>query len=170
MRRPRSLPQPRSTRLTLAGLAALAALATLAGCPGNLDDPGRFAAQFGTGGSGGGGTGGSTSTGGTGGGDGGTCPDIPTFFAATCTATGCHSATSPAAELDLASPDLATRLAGKMATGGPGLLLDPAMPASSILYEKLQSPPPFGSRMPLVGTPLSDAQMACVLSWITTSN
>jgi hypothetical protein len=149
---------PNHSRAGAALLAALALATPLAGCPGDLSDPGRFASQFGTGG------------GGAGGDDGGMCPDTPTFLAATCTAAGCHAAASPAASLDLASPDVYTRLSGKMATGGAGLLIDPQSPAASILYLKLLAPPPYGSRMPLVGSPLSDAETACVLSWITTPN
>jgi hypothetical protein len=131
-------------------LLALVLAAPLAGCPGSLEDPGRFAGEFGTGG-------GSTTT---------ACPDVPTLLSTTCTMSGCHAATMPAAGLDLASPGVFMRLSGKMASGGPGLLVDPSNPASSILYLKLKTPPPFGSRMPLVGMPLDDAVVACVLTWI----
>jgi hypothetical protein len=61
------------------------------------------------------------------------------------------------------------RLSGKQAMGGSGLLIDPANASASVLYTKLTPTPPFGARMPLVGAPLSDADMACVLSWIQTS-
>jgi hypothetical protein len=130
-------------------LLTLGLAAPLAGCPGHLEDPGRFAGEFGTGGS--------TTT---------ACPDVPTLLSTTCTAAGCHAATTPAAGLDLASPGVFMRLSGKQAMGGSGLLVDPTNPASSVLYTKLMSPPPFGSRMPLVGMPLGDAEVACVLTWI----
>ena len=61
------------------------------------------------------------------------------------------------------------RLSGKKAMGGPGLLIDPTTPTASVLYTKLTPTPPFGARMPLVGAPLSDADIACVLSWIESS-
>jgi len=127
---------------------ALALAVPLAGCPGSLDDPERFAGQFGL--------------------EGGVCPDVPSFLATTCTAASCHAATAPAAGLDLASPGLYGRVSGKMASGGPGLIVDPSDPTSSVLYTKLQVPPPFGSRMPLVGAPLDDTTVACVLTWIET--
>jgi hypothetical protein len=139
-------------------LLALAVAVPLGGCPGDLTDPGRFSGQFG--GGGGGGTGGS---------DAGTCPDVPMLFATTCTGSGCHNSASPVEGLDLQSPGLYARLSGVKPMGGPGLLIDPANPASSVVYLKLMSPPPFGSRMPLTGTPLSAADIACVLSWITSN-
>ena len=133
------------TRRSLCLFVALAV--PLAGCPGSLDDPSRFDGQFGDGGGGG-------------------CPDTPTFLASTCTAVGCHNTTTLAGGLDLASPGVFGRLSGKKAMGGPGLLIDPTNPSASVLYTKLGTPPPFLSRMPLVGTPLSSAQAACVLAWI----
>lgn len=126
-------------------LPALALAVPLAGCPGSLDDPSRFAGQFGL------------------------CPDVPTFLATTCGTASCHAATMPQAGLDLASPDVFSRLAGTKAMGGPGLLIDPTDPSASVLYLKLEAPPPFGSRMPLTGMPLDDTGVACVLDWIETS-
>jgi hypothetical protein len=162
MRRPRSHSQllraphaPRAVHAALAALAACALAIPLAGCPGELADPGRFV----DGGGGGGGTGG-----------GSTCPDTPTFLATTCIGSGCHGSDAPVEGLDLQSSGVFTRLSGKKAMGGPGMLIDPTDPTKSVLYLKLLNPPPFGSRMPLVGTPLSDAQVACVLSWIESSN
>jgi hypothetical protein len=125
-------------------LAAVLA-AALAGCPGSLEDPGRFDEQFGT------------------------CPDVPTYLATSCGTTGCHAATNSAGGLDLASADLATRLDGKKASGGTGLLIDPSSPDQSVLYTKLTASPPFGSRMPLGGAPLDDTTVSCVLTWIETS-
>jgi hypothetical protein len=61
------------------------------------------------------------------------------------------------------------RLSGKEAAGGPGVLIDPTTPAASVLYTKLTATPPFGARMPLVGAPLGDGDIACVLSWIESS-
>jgi len=146
--------------------ASLALAAAMAGCsPGSLDDPGRFdvnGSPAGTdiaGGQDGGGTGIVL-------GEGGACPDIPRFFAATCTASSCHNASDEAQGLDLQSPDVASRLVSVMATEGPGLLVDPSAPSASILYLKLTASPPFGAEMPLGQKPLPEAMTACVLDWI----
>jgi hypothetical protein len=136
-----------------ARLGALGAFLVCTACPGELTDPALFR--------------------GDGGAldnpepapDAGACPDIPTqVFQADCAA--CHSASSPQGGLDLASPDVAARLVGVPAQGA-GLLIDPADPAMSALYTKLTSTPPFGARMPLGGTPLDDATMGCLLTWIS---
>jgi hypothetical protein len=144
----------------------LALAAATAGCPTSLDDPGRFGVggnASGTDMSGDGEDGGSAL-----GllGEGGACPDIPQFFAATCTASSCHNASDEAQGLDLQSPDVTARLVSVMATEGPGLLVDPSAPSASILYLKLTASPPFGAEMPLGQKPLPGAMTACVLDWI----
>ncbi|APR79270.1 Hypothetical protein A7982_04617 [Minicystis rosea] len=116
----------------------------LAGCPGSLENPERFAEQFGT------------------------CPDVPTLLNTACGTANCHGASNPSSGLDLASSDIAGRLAGKEATNG-GLLLDFDAPEKSVLYTKVTDLPPFGSRMPLGGTPFDDTEVSCILSWIETS-
>lgn len=128
-----------------ARLLAPAFAVVLAGCPGSLESPERFNEQFGN------------------------CPDIPTVFQSNCALAGCHTGTLPAGGLNLSVPDLTTVLSGKMAMGGPGLLIDPMTPAQSVLYTKLTDTPPFLSRMPLSGAPLDDSTQACVLDWIQTS-
>jgi hypothetical protein len=135
-----------ATRARPARLLALGALLVCTACPGSLEDPGLFVE--GDAGSG--------------------CPDIPTqVFLPDCAGSGCHSAASSQAGLDLESPDVASRLVGVPATGGRGVLVDPADPTASVLYEKLTPTPPFGARMPFIGQPLDDATMACVLDWIS---
>jgi len=118
----------------------------LAGCPGSLDDPGRFTGHLGD-----------------------ACPDIPSLLATTCATVGCHTADMPSVGLDLESADVPGRLAGKHATGGPGVLVDAQDPASSVLYTKVTTAPPFGGRMPLNHAPLDDATVACVLAWLEAS-
>jgi hypothetical protein len=119
-------------------------------CPGTLEDPERFTD----------GAGGSASG----------CPDIAsTLLVPTCAKSGCHSATDKAQGLDLESPDVAARLVGVKSTEGAGLLVDPSAPATSVLYTKLTTIPPFGSRMPLAGTPVDGATLACVLEWVSAS-
>jgi mono/diheme cytochrome c family protein len=137
----------RRRSLAMAGCVAL--VTATAGCPGTLSNPERFVSED-AGEAGGGGT----------------CPDIPDFFATTCTASACHSSSNKAQGLDLQSPDVASRLVGISATEGPGLLIDPSSPSNSVIYLKLTANPPFGSRMPLAETPLDATTMACILTWI----
>ncbi|HVW24934.1 MAG TPA: hypothetical protein VHC69_06160 [Polyangiaceae bacterium] len=49
--------------------------------------------------------------------------------------------------------------------GGHPLVV-PNQPEMSLLYLKLSPNPPCGSRMPLGGTPFTDAQLEMVRSWI----
>lgn len=130
--------------------AATVALAVLlAGCAGTLEDPERFASVEDAGSS-----------------PAASCPDVPTqIFATTCATAGCHAANEPSAGLDLQSPGVYARLAGKRDANG-GLLVDSVHPAQSTLYEKLKAPPPYGARMPDGKPPLDDATIACVLDWI----
>ena len=95
------------------------------------------------------------------------CADVPRdVFAARCLNKGCHNANDKAGNLDLQSDDVAGRLRGKAASGGPGLLIDPAVPDKSALYAKLLAEPPFLARMPLGAKPLDDATIKCVRDWI----
>jgi hypothetical protein len=130
----------------LVGVVVGALVALCVGCPGSLEDPGRFAVDD----------------------SGAACPDITqTLFPTDCATAQCHSATAKQQGLDLQSPDVLARLVGVPATGGPGLLIDPATPQASVIYTKLTATPPFGAQMPFGETPLDDATVACVLQWIT---
>jgi hypothetical protein len=122
-------------------------------CAGDLDDPERFAAQPAV----------RTTASSEASPD--PCGDVPTTVFQKRCAEGCHNAEVNASGVDLASPDVASRLLARGALGG-GVLVDPKAPKSSVLYTKLTSLPPYGSRMP-PGAPLDDATIACVLSWIT---
>jgi hypothetical protein len=120
------------------------ALLLVAGCAGHLDHPERFRTDGGS-----------------------MCSDIPTtLFAPTCGRAGCHAAQTPAAGLDLASPQPATRMIAHQASGGPGLLIDPIQPDNSVLLLKVSSTPPFGSRMPLASTPLDAPTISCLHDWV----
>jgi hypothetical protein len=134
------------------------------GCPGTLDDPGRF---LDAGGAGAGGADSSAPVEGDGAGAGGSCPDVPGMLAKTCTASTCHNASTKAQGLDLQSSDVAARLVGVPATEGAGVLIDPSTPTHSVLYAKLTENPPFGARMPLGLTPLDAPTLGCVLAWVT---
>jgi hypothetical protein len=127
-------------------IAIVSLVAACVGCPGSLEDPARFTSE-----------------------GGGSCPDVPQqVFATVCsTSPGCHATADKTMGLDLQSPNVASRLIGVMAMGGPGLLIDPSDPAMSVMYTKLTASPPFGARMPFGETPLDDATIACVLQWIT---
>ena len=150
-----------STERVLAAAGCLALLG-LAGCPGTLADREAFEAAMIEAGTleAGAVTGDDTDAS-------FQCPDVPSgILAARCGLSGCHGST-PAAGLDLVSPDVHARLTGKAANGGPGVLVDPGGdPDASVLYLKLTASPPFGSRMPLAGDPLDDATLACVAAWI----
>jgi hypothetical protein len=145
-------------------------LPLLSGCPGTLDEAEqqRFAeyaasvaGSAGTAGAAGmaSGMSGATSTGG--------CGDVPTrIFVATCSGTGCHSAKAPQQDLDLASPDVASRVVGVTGKMCLQLLADPANPEDSLLYSKLLPSRACGAQMPLARPPLSAADIACVRDWI----
>jgi hypothetical protein len=131
-----------------ARLGAAGALLVCTACPGALEDPALFLSNDLAH-------------------DASSCPDIPTqVFLPACASAGCHSAASKDLGLDLESPDVASRLVGVRATGG-GLLVDPAHPATSVVYTKLTPMPPYGARMPFESQPLDDATIACVLDWIS---
>jgi hypothetical protein len=131
-------------------ITTLAVLA--AGCPGRLDDPQRFE-------DGGGGT------------DAGGNPcsgiDVPVdVFQNTCGTVGCHNAASKAAELDLVSPAVASRLIGVPSSTCPGLTLVSGVDAG-FLFEKLEGHPTCGSPMPLGKTTLTSDQISCISVWLS---
>jgi hypothetical protein len=134
--------------MRIEALTVAAALLLLA-CPGTLPDKERFLT-------------------GTGGG-GGACPDVPNeILGSRCSGNGCHSGSSPAAGLDLVSGDWGPRLVDKPAQNCSGVLADPTDPAGSVLVVVLGPDPACGERMPKGGTPLTDAEIACVEAWIAT--
>lgn len=92
--------------------------------------------------------------------------DVPSqVFAPSCGAGGCHGAQNAADGLDLVSPGVGARVAGKPAISG-GLLADSAHPTESVLYQRLLGK--NGPRMPQGAAPLDEHTTACVLSWIQT--
>jgi hypothetical protein len=98
--------------------------------------------------------------------DAGVACDFRGLVQAKCGNASCHGAPASSTGLDLTSPSLATRLAGRK---GPSacsnnLLIDSANPARSALYLKVTSMT-CGSQMPLGGS-LTPGEQACVLSWI----
>jgi hypothetical protein len=148
-------------RPSLSLLLFATALLAGAGCAGSLLDPAAFESDAG-----------GVPGDGTNANDAGTaapaaaCPDIPTLFAQTCGTAGCHDGTTKAEALDLASPNVASRLVGVLAVEANALLIDPNTPSNSAVYRKLLATPPFGARMPSA-TGLDDATIQCVLTWVT---
>jgi len=158
------IPFAPSTRLS-AAVASFVTLVALvaAGCAGTLADPAAFnpsASDLADGGAG------VTDAGASDASPANNCPDTPTFLAQSCGTAGCHDSTTKAEALDLASPDVASRLVGVLAVEGNGLLIDPVSPSASIVYRKLLATPPFGARMPSAAG-LDDATIQCVLTWVT---
>jgi len=88
-----------------------------------------------------------------------------------CARGGCHVPASPQGGLEYLSAGLPTRLVGVEATTCVGALrIDPADPEASHLLVRLSPDPRCGDeqidRMPLVGGPLSDRELACVRAWV----
>jgi hypothetical protein len=132
-----------------AGALAFAALSWA--CPGTLDDPGPFVEDLWVG---------------------RTpdpaeppCPDIPEVLRQSC-AGACHGATSPEANLDLESDDVAGRLVDAPGEHCAGTLIVPGDPEGSLLYAKLVPPVECGSLMPLGPTPLEAEIVDCIALWI----
>jgi hypothetical protein len=126
----------------LAGAAIL-----FLGCPGELENPERFL-------------------------DGGgleTCPDIPKeIFVQRCAGSICHEGANAAAGLDLIAPDVESRLVDKQARDCQGLLVDPAKPEASLMYQKLLPLPACGAPMPIGKPALEGFELECVREWIAT--
>jgi hypothetical protein len=145
--------------------------------PGSLENKDEFAKLLGAGSgvpvtpkAGTGGTGGTVA----GGAGAGGAPTVPAEGCAmACTimtqkCAVCHTTVGPMGNLDLMSPDIMGRLAGKTSTtvDCPGeTLLDPQMPAKSLIYTQVTRPAKCGLGMP-PSAPLSADEIACVLKWV----
>lgn len=173
--------------MTLRACALAALTAALAGCPGSIDNPSRFFDAARTLDASpsrdvalGDGADASTPDDRTptdattpddrGGGDAGpSCVEYVerTLIPGTCATTYCHDAVEPAANLDLASPNLRMRLVGVRGSIDCRrvMLIDPAHPEQSLTVVKVSARPGCGSRMPLGDDALDDGQQACVLAW-----
>lgn len=97
-------------------------------------------------------------------------PDcIETLFSHTCGVPGCHAAGGP--RIDLVSDGLVDRLVDQLAPDTMGSMcqgktLVSSDGAASLLVNKLKSPAPCGSQMP-IGPPLASDQVKCVTDWVT---
>jgi hypothetical protein len=91
--------------------------------------------------------------------------DVAPIFTAKCANSGCHGSAGSAAGLDLASPNVGTRLRDKTSGCDDYLLIDTAAPENSFLYLKVsEAKPACGSRMPF-GVVLTADEQACILKW-----
>lgn len=120
----------------------------LTACPGELEDPDRFLS---------------------------TQPSLcalgltveTDLFPQKCGTLGCHGVQAPSANLDLVSPNVASRLIGTPGTGCEGrALVVAAAPDQSALLDRIKGSPECGLRMPLGQDPLSAAEYDCVRRWI----
>lgn len=98
-------------------------------------------------------------------------PDLASIqkniFVRSCASAGCHSATEPAAFLNLMSANLESELVGVASSVCDSKLrVVPGDPEQSFLYEKMSSDKPAcGTRMP-PSAPLSAEDLACIQQWI----
>jgi len=137
-------------KLTSHALFASVALAAtgllVSACPGEIENPAIFL------------------TGAGGGADACSLDVEADIFQEKCNTSTCHNASDEAANLDLESPGIASRVVG-VDGECTGVLADPDNPEESLLYTKLDSSPGCGLQMPLGGE-LSDEEKSCILEWI----
>ncbi len=94
------------------------------------------------------------------------CNPVVALFGPTCATGLCHGADTQQGHLDLESPGMPGRLVGLAGFGGPGLIIDPAHPDSSLMLTKLTTDPPFNFQMPLGLDPLTASETACIRDWV----
>ena len=134
----------RTLRIAAVGSLLTVVALSASGCPGELDDPEAFRTS---------------------------CPDVETkWFPNTCAFGTCHSATDQAAGLDLESPGLGSRVAGKTSTDNCSSrpVANQKNPKGSLLYLKLTPNSGCGEQMPKGGTPFTQQELECVAKWIGT--
>ena len=93
-----------------------------------------------------------------------------TIFTPTCASVGCHDALGApiSAGLELTAGRAHANLVGRPSTGIPTMLrVAPGSPEESYLMRKITGTQPIaGARMPLIGAPLTDAQIRLIRDWI----
>jgi hypothetical protein len=112
----------------------------LAGCAGELENPERFAE----------------------------CPPgfVEQVLQQRC--GNCHSGGAPEAALDLAAPDVGTRVMGVVSSSmlcSGRVLVDPAG-VDHLLIEKIEDQPSCGGRMPFGLPALPPTEVECVRRWV----
>ncbi len=94
------------------------------------------------------------------------------IFTPRCTTPFCHSGENPAAQLSLVAGNSFDALVGVVPTTAPAaqagrLRVDPGNPDNSFVLIKVMGPPQGqGSRMPLIGDPLTSEQIELLRAWI----
>jgi len=126
-------------------LFVLAAASGGAGCVGSLSDPDAFL-------------------------DGGTIPkDAQTVFDESCATAGCHDDITTAANLNLLSPGVESRVSNVNASGvgcEARILVVPGDPSGSYLFDKILGTIGIcGSQMPLLSI-LPDSDVEVIREWI----
>lgn len=147
--KPRSLRSPSLARTRVPGALCCLALAALLGCGdlGTEPDDG-----MGNGNGGGNGSGGDTTV---------TYTEVRALLQAKgCLSPSCHGSAPGNGGLDLRTYD------STIDGGVNGNTVVSGDSGASTLYTKTTSSPPFLSRMPLTGTPLSLAEQRTIADWI----
>ena len=88
--------------------------------------------------------------------------DVRPILSANCAVAGCHGTGSTSGGMTLGAATWANVMA---ASGDHGAIVQ-STSATSNLYLKVTSSPPFGSRMPAGRAPLTNAQIAAIRDWI----
>lgn len=88
-----------------------------------------------------------------------------------CTSPGCHAPYESAAGLEFVTGGLGERLARTEASTCAGhMLIDPADPSASFLLTRVSPDPTCDGveieRMPLIGEPLTEHELACLTRWV----
>jgi hypothetical protein len=86
----------------------------------------------------------------------------------TCARAGCHAGPSPQMGQSLSAATAYSNIVNVPSAEKPSLLrVKPGDAANSYLYQKITGAPGIsGSRMPLIGGPLSASDIALVQQWI----
>jgi hypothetical protein len=119
------------------------------GCPGSLQNPERFEGGVGP----------------------GEC-DAEMILVQSCgTNPVCHDADTPQAGLDMASPDVASRLidVAPSLCAMENVYIDSADPSASFLLAKINPSPGCGEQMPPASsgeTPLTAEEIQCITDWV----
>ncbi len=97
--------------------------------------------------------------------------DVQPIFSGVCAVTGCHVVTTPEEALNLSEGLAHSNIVNVPANQLTGMMrVRPGQPDQSYLVHKIQgtqaSVGGAGNRMPLVGTPLTQAQIDTIRDWI----
>jgi hypothetical protein len=106
-----------------------------------------------------------------------TCDAKPVFEKYFCAVAGaCHDARGSGGNFDMATAGWERKLVGVLPKGGGDIpskcaslgrpyLIAGRLPAEGLFLDKLKPPPPCGDQDPLIGGPITPADLACIQSW-----